>query len=898
MSTTQEGRLLSLATPLAADFLLIKRIRAAEGISQLFRFELEMLHEEDEVGNEPTLVDPQQLLGQKMTVSVTQADGAERFFNGICVDFTQGNRNERFSKYKAELVPEIWLLSQNSQSRIFQNQSVPEILRRVFDGFEYDDEIQGTFEPRNYCVQYRESDFNFASRLMEEEGIYYYFEHTADSHRMIIANTPGSHRPCPTKAEIPFAEDVSADQEEWSGHVTSWRVANKIRAGKFTLRDYNFQLPTNSLEAVQMSRFNIGGNQDIEIYDHPGEYAKRFDGIAAGGGEQPSVLQKVFDDRTRTVGIRQEEIDVAYKSSPGSSDSCAMTAGYRFQLTTHPIAANNRNHVLVIVRTEAVQSPGYISDDAVMNPYSVSFTSIPQGEGQAPFRPLRRTEKPIVYGSQTATVTGPSGEEIFVDKFGRVKVHFHWDRLGQTDATSSCWLRVATNIAGNKWGTMFIPRVGQEVIVDFLGGDPDQPIIIGSAYNPETMPHYDLPKFKTLTYIKTRTSPDDGKGFNELRFEDKASKEQVFIRSQKRYDLRARGSMYETCGGNRQEVIGMRSDNQPGGNLAISVGGNYDLHVKADHYIGIDGKRNETVTGDVINDYQAIFHTQAGTKAELTAPQITLEANTKITFKCGSSFLTLDPSGVTISGPMIKINSGGVATGPSFPSIDSPLDAEAADTGEPGYLDRPRTGGGGGGRRRRTLTGNRLPNVRQNPDGSFQVGNSIRVEGTPEFCNKALTNLSTLSSTRTGNSVITALDNGTHQTTIRELDMARAQQNGALATRVDRAGSTTPGTGSDTIIEYNPDLVDNSYVDENGVNHTVPIESTLGHEMIHAVHNDQGTNLRDNAEPAEAGSNEEESQTIGIHGHADDPMTENNILEDMNQPIRRDDHDSTVHTVP
>jgi hypothetical protein len=306
---------------------------------------------------------------------------------------------------------------------------------------------------------------------------------------------------------------------------------------------------------------------------------------------------------------------------------------------------------------------------------------------------------------------------------------------------------------------------------------------------------------------------------------------------------------------------------------------------------------NKTVKGDVINDYQAVFHTQVGTKAEMTAPQITFEANTKITLKVGSSFITLDASGVTISGTMVKINSGGVATGPSFPSIDDPLDAETADTGEPGYLDRPRRGGGRT-RTRRTLTGNRLPNVSQNADGSFQVGNNIRVEGTPEFCNKALTNLSTLSSTQTGNNIINSLDNGTHQTTIRELDMATAQQNGALATRVDSAGSTTPGTGSDTIIEYNPDLVDNTYTDENGVNHTVPIESTLGHEMIHAVHNDQGTNLRNNAEPAEAGSNEEESQTIGIHGHKDDPMTENNILRDMNQPIRRDDHDSTVHTVP
>ena len=731
MSTTQEGRLLSLTTPLAQDFLLIKRIRAAEGISQLFRYELEMLHEETEVGSAATLVDPQQLLGQKMTVSVRQDDGAERFFNGICVDFTQGNRNESFSKYKAELVPQLWLLTQKTQSRIFQNMSVPEILQKVIEGFEYDDEIQGTFEPRNYCVQYRESDWDFASRLMEEEGIYYYFEHTAESHRLIIGNTPGSHRPCPTRPEIPFAEDISVDQEEWTGRVTSWRVANKVRAGKFTLRDYNFQLPTNSLEAVQMSRFNIGGNQEVEVYDHPGEYAKRFDGIDAGGGEQPSFLQKVFDDRTRTVGIRQEEIDVAYKSSPGASDCCAMTAGYRFQLTTHPVAANNRNHVLVSVRTEAVQTPSYLSDDTVMNPYSVSFASIPQGEGQAPFRPLRRTAKPIVHGSQTATVTGPAGEEIFVDKFGRVKVQFHWDREGRNDATSSCWLRVSTSIAGNKWGTMFIPRVGQEVIVDFIEGDPDQPIITGSVYNPETMPHYDLPKYKTMTYIKTRTSPDDGKGFNELRFEDKANKEQVFIRSQKRYDLRARGSMYETCGGNRQEVIGVRSDNEPGGNLAITVGGNKDLHIKADNFIGVDGKLNEGINGDVVEGYDGNQQTVVSNKVEINAKEITLEALNSVTLKVGASFIKVDLVGVTIEGPLVKINSGGMAppTGPAI--IDDPLDAATADTGEPGYLDRPRTGGGGG-RRRRTLNGQHAPNI------THQAFNLTRAAGTADDMDRAL----------------------------------------------------------------------------------------------------------------------------------------------------------------
>ncbi len=865
MPTTQEGRLLKLTTPLADDFLLIKRLRSRESLSHLFRFDLELLHEETEVGSEATLVDPQSILGQQFVVSVEQPDGATRFFNGICVDFTQGSRNERFSKYRAEIVPKVWLLTQVSQSRIFQNLSVPDILRQVLDGFEFDLEVQGTFEPRNYCVQYRESDWNFASRLMEEEGIYYYFEHTAASHRLIIGNVESSHRDCPGKATLPFANDISS-LTEWSGQIITWQVSNKVRTGKFTLRDHNFQLPTNQLEGQHISRFTIGGNQDLEIYDYPGEYAKRFDGITSGGGEQASVLQKVFDDRQRTVDIRQQEIDAIYKTSFGTSDCCTLTAGFRFKLTDHPVSRNNRKHVLVTVQTEAVQTPGYISDDDVTNAYLVNFVSIPHedkdGDVHAPFRPLRQTPKPTVMGSQTAVVVGPSGEEIFTDKFGRVKVHFHWDRLGNTDASSSCWLRVSTSIAGNKWGTMFIPRTGQEVIVDFMEGDPDQPIITGSVYNPATMPHYELPKFKTLSYVKTRTSPDDGKGFNELRFEDKADKEQVFVHSNKRYDLRAKGSMYETCGGNRQESIGVRSDNKPGGNLAITVGGNYDFHVKADEFVGIEGKRNEGVVGDVVECYSSKQQTVVSGTVELNARAITLEALTGITLKVGGSFVKIDLTGVTIQGPMTMINSGGAAapTGPAI--IDDPLDAEGADTGEPGFLDRPRTGGGGG-RRRRTLTGQHAPeNIVHNPNGTYQMGNIV-VQGNQAYQQAVLSDLATMGTTPAGQNLLNQLQSTGQTTTIRSLvppanpvnafaqpgtGLVTDYQNATAAGQPvfdgggnplnDASGNQLLGTGNPggSDVQYNP----GDWPSPTSAS-KAPGDVILFHELNHSVHQENGT---------------------------------------------------------
>ena len=681
MPTTQEGRLLSLTTPLPYDHLLIKRIRAFEGLSQLFRFELEMLHDDrEEPGDEPTLIDPKKLLGQKMTVAVQQADGAERFFNGICVQFTQGNRNESFSKYRAELVPQLWLLTQNSQSRIFQHVSVPEILKKVLEGLEVTYEIQGNFEPRNYCVQYRESDFNFASRLMEEEGIYYYFEHTAETHKMIVANTPGSHRECPTKSQIPFRADISVDQEEWSGSIRSWQVANNLRAGKFTLRDHTFELPDKNLEKEKLSCFNIGGNQQLEIYDYPGGYAKRFDGINAGGGERPGDLQKVSQDGERTVGIRQQEIDVAYVGSPGTSDCCAITAGYRFQLTNHPNPEDNRNHVLVSVRSEAVQSPGYISDDINSNPYMVSFSSIPQGEGQAPFRPLRRATKAVVQGSQTATVVGPAGEEIFTDKYGRVKVQFRWDREGKLNESASCWIRVVQTWAGKKWGTMFIPRIGMEVVVDFLEGDPDQPIITGCVYNADAMPPYTLPDEKTKSTMKTNSSKGGG-GFNELRFEDKKGSEQIFIHAEKNQDIRVKNDCMELIQHDRHLIV----DNDQ----FEKVKKDKHLQVTGDHNEKIGGSMSIKIGSDLQEKVGSNYAVDAGSGVHIKGGNtVVVEAGTSLTLKVGGNFININSGGIFIKGTMVMINSGGAAVPGAGCNPDAPKDPKEADNAEPGTNPR------------------------------------------------------------------------------------------------------------------------------------------------------------------------------------------------------------------
>lgn len=703
---TQDNRLLSITTPLGKDYLLIKKLDIKEEISELFEIKAELLYDEEEDSDfQMTPIKINQILGQTVSISLIQPDGIERVFTGMVNRLSQIGRDREYTAYEATIVPHIWKLTQNSQSRIFQNKRVPDILKEVFDGYEIKLQVRGEYKPRNYCVQYQETDFDFASRLMEEEGIYYYFEHTNETLKMVLRDDFNKPENCPNKSEIPmYVEDLDAD-DHWESAIKTIQTNYTLQTGKITVWDYNFQLTKKTLDKEILSAIDVGGNQELEVYTFPSGYARKYDGIDKSGGEQPANLNDVFPDIDKTAKNRLAALDSQYKVLKGTSDCASLTPGYRFQLKNHPNKEINTQYIILSVEQTVDQIGSYRASigrnaEKEESAYKNTFTCIPQGSGQPEFRPPLKTAKPIMHGSQTAIVVGPAGEEIFTDKYGRVKVHFHWDRTRKFNPDSSCWVRVAREIAGNKWGSMHIPRIGQEVIVDFIEGDPDQPIITGSVYNPETMPHYELPKYKTLTYFKTRTSPDDGKGFNELRFEDKAGKEQVFMRSQLRMDVRVRGSYYKTVGGNRQEVIGVRADNKPGGNLAVTVGGNYDLHVKDSMYIGIDGKLNEAVKDVVVEDYQSSLATLVKNKAELNAMEIIMEAKTKISFKVGGNCIVIDPTGITIAGtPTVKINSGGFGTETGDPTIDDPLDAETSDTGEPGYLDRPRSGSGSGRKR-------------------------------------------------------------------------------------------------------------------------------------------------------------------------------------------------------
>ncbi|MGC4054500.1 MAG: type VI secretion system tip protein TssI/VgrG [Paludibaculum sp.] len=521
---------LKLTTPLGQDFLLPEAYQMSEAISSLFRMEIE------------TSVSPIQdltfdrLLGQKITLSLVLGDGSERYFNGIVSRITQGHRSYDSGYFTLEVVPKFWLLTRVERSRIFQQKTVPDILREVL-GADAQFQLVGTFEPREYCVQYRESDFAFASRLMEEEGIFYFFKHTSDDHKMIVANSPAKHTDITAPTTLIYEELSGGTRAESRIHV--WSKSQEIRTGKTTLRDYTFEIPAQNLEAVKTimetatagtvsHKLNISGGSVLERYDNPGGYAKRFDGISKTGGEQAANLQKIFTDNTRTVEIRMQSEAVNALTIQGESNCLTLAAGSKFTLDKH--FSDNGVYVLTSVQHSASHPMGSERNMQSFT-YQNSFTCLPQA---IPYRPPQVTPQPTVRGTQTAVVVGPSGEEIFPDKYGRVKVQFSWDREGQKDANSSCWVRVSTLWAGKQWGMIHIPRIGQEVIVDFLEGDPDRPIIVGSVYNADQMPPYTLPDNKTQSGVKSRSSKQGGtENFNEFRFEDKKGSEQIFMHAEK-----------------------------------------------------------------------------------------------------------------------------------------------------------------------------------------------------------------------------------------------------------------------------------------------------------------------------------------------------------------------------
>ncbi|MET0645143.1 MAG: type VI secretion system tip protein TssI/VgrG [Pyrinomonadaceae bacterium] len=647
MSTyTQSHRLISVHTPLGEDVLLLQSFSGQEGVSELFRFDLKMHSLNRSVSFDS-------VVGKPATVRVMLDGGEERFINGVVSSFSQAGTSGGLAHYHATLVPWFWLLTRTSDCRIFQQMPVPDIIEKIFQERSFKDyslRLHGSFQPREYCVQYRETTFNFVSRLMQEEGIFYFFEHTKDKHTLVLANSPNEFKPCPNQTAARYEAALGVGRNE--DVVSEWSFGQEVRPGKYTASDFNFETPMLDLTAQVTGR----DEREYEIYDYPGEYATK-------------------DEGEQLVGVRMQEEDSPRLAAAGTGTCRAFTPGYRFDLKEHYRRDANKAYAILSVFHSVEHGMNFRSGSDASDEFAYlnHFQCVPH---PTPFRPPRTAPVPVVHGTQTAIVVGPAGEEIYTDKYGRVKVQFHWDREGKYDEKSSCWVRVSQNWAGKRWGAMFIPRVGQEVIVDFIEGDPDRPIITGRVYNAALMPPYALPGEKTKSTIKTNSSKGGG-GFNEIRFEDKKGSEQIFVHAERDEHVRIKNDRVEWVGNDSHLMV--KHDQLE------SVDGDKHLAVKGDQNEKVDGGYSLKVGQDTQTKTGMKFAVDAGQEVHLKAGMnVVIEAGMSITLKAGGGFVVVGPAGVTISGNPVLINSGGAAGAGSGSSPQPPTAPKEADKAEPG----------------------------------------------------------------------------------------------------------------------------------------------------------------------------------------------------------------------
>jgi len=594
-----------IITPLGADVLLFHRMTAREELGRLSEFEIDLLSTRGDINLD-------EILAKNITIKMALPNNKTRYFNGYVARFTQAGMQGGLHRYHATLRPWLWFLTRTANCRIFQNLTVPEIIQQVFAAHApiagFQSNLTVSYRKWEYCVQYRESDFNFVSRLMEQEGIYYYFKHAEGRHTLVLADGLAAHAPFEDYADIPFGAQVGALPAD-SEFISEWNCTREIQSGRYVIDDFNFKAPSTELLAqAEITRAHALSN--LEIYDYPGEYST----VAEGA---------------RYARTRLESLQARYDLVHGVANARGLGAGYRFNLTGHARADQNREY-LVLAAVHDLDS-----GDASGAIYRCSFTAL---NSRQTFRSQSITPKPSVNGPQTALVVGPAGEEIYTDRYGRVKVQFHWDRAGARNERSSCWIRVSQPWAGKRWGMMTIPRVGQEVIVDFLEGDPDQPIITGRVYNAEQAPPYALPANQTQSGIKTHSSAAGGSAnFNELRFEDEKGAEQVFMHAERNYDVVIKNDASHSVGHNASLVIGADRRLSVGRNESIIIGGNQDCNVGASRSVHVGSVDSLHVGKSLL-----------------------IEAGESITIKTGSASISLRKDGsVTINGTSFKVGVSG-----------------------------------------------------------------------------------------------------------------------------------------------------------------------------------------------------------------------------------------------
>jgi type VI secretion system secreted protein VgrG len=609
------------------------------------------------------------LLGKPASVAVTVATKPVRHYHGVIASVGFVGKSGSNRAWRLTLRPWLWLLTRSRNVRIFQKMTVPEILNKVLSAYggNFQVQLQGTYRKREYCVQYRETDFDFVSRLMEDEGIFYFFRHEAARHTMVIADDGSAHVPMQSLARLPWR-----DTEQGEESIGAWRWGQELQTTGFLVRDHAMEQPGQNFEKeAKVTRRHTHGT--LQSYDWPAGLAPYAEGD----------LSKLPDDAAHAARVRIDALQAHFELAHAETNSVNVCAGARLALAEHPVGEQNREYVVLATRVK-MSVGGVEAGTASQASHTCDFTAMP---AQQPFRPLPSTPKPVVAGPQTATVVGPSGEELFVDKHGRVKVQFHWDREGKKDQGSSCFVRVAQPAAGKGFGFVALPRIGQEVVVEFLEGDPDRPLITGAVYNGQNVPPYTLPDHKAVSTMKTRSTTGGGaRDFNELRFDDTKGSEYLLMQAQKNRLEFVKDSQRVQIDKDLHHTVKQDRFEKVEGELHLTVAkdvrhkldGKFSLKVADDVLVASNGLHALKAAKDITAEAGTAYSIKAGTDLHVKAGQnagvdagmnvhlkggmnVVVEAGMQLTLKAGAGSIVIGPDGVSITGPMVKVNSGGAA---------------------------------------------------------------------------------------------------------------------------------------------------------------------------------------------------------------------------------------------
>jgi type VI secretion system secreted protein VgrG len=657
---------MAVTVPGLSDNLLgVRKVQGHEAMSQLYEYQVELVNlSEPEVVRQALdrggLLRPETLLGQALSVSVPLAREKARHFSGIVTKVCRLQSPDTYPHYGVTINPELWLLTLNQECRIFQNLTVPEVVKEILGQHKissFRESLFSKYRKWDCVTQYRESDFDFVSRILAHEGIYYYFEHDEKGHTLVLADSVSSHQEHEDFEAVWMGRPSSSSRAP--DYLETWQDSFEIQPCTVALADFDFRLHGgNANLAIRRHVEAEPKCAGLAIYDYPAKCVLAENQEDATGEAAPD---KSREEGERLAQTRLEEKRCEAERYRGQGTARWLTTGRLFSIANSEAYAHRQ--FLVTGTTITLENARFTSGgDAVGESCQIVVSAI---DSQTQFRSPRR-EKPVVRGPQTARVVGPAGEEIWTDKYGRIKLQFHWDRDGRLDQNSSCWVRVAQTWAGNRWGAIHIPRVGLEVVVEFLEGDPDRPLVTGSVYNAENMPPYSLPEHKTQSGIKTRSSKGGTEAnFNEIRFEDKKGHEELHIQAEK----------------NMSTLVKHNQTREVHGNRSVTVKGNETQTFKADHEISVtgastgkyDGGRTETVkNGDSLTVERSDKTTMVGGEYNIVAVKrysvssgenatcdvslregvVTITAKNEINFVCGDATLSLKSDGtVTIKGP-------------------------------------------------------------------------------------------------------------------------------------------------------------------------------------------------------------------------------------------------------